>query len=86
MRQLIQGNRHLLLLGVVAPVHIVLQVAGKWLTVPCMQRVTISAWLITVNSRAGRTGDALCWARSRAAAANAREHQKVALLLSETPA
>ena len=86
MRKQFQGNRHLLLFGVVAPVHIVLQVAGKWLAVPCMQRVAISARLVTVNGRAGRTGDTISRAGSRAAAANAREHQKVALLLSETPA
>ena len=70
----------------VAPVHIVLQVAGKRLTVPFMQRISIPAIFVTVDSRAGLAGDTIPRAGSRAAAADAREHEKVALLLSETPA
>ena len=81
----VQRNCHFLLLGVLAPVKIIFEVAGQWRAVFLVQRVPFLALLVAEDDRAGWAGDAFSRTGNRAACAGARKHEEVALLLSEAP-
>ena len=83
MGKSVQRNCHFLLLGVLAPVKIIFEVAGQWLAVFLVQRVPFLALLVAEDGWAGWAGDAFSRTGNRAACAGARKHEEVALLLSE---